>query len=269
MTDSRKNTYTPMNPGTKLVKTGVANEPESQTVDIKEYQAAIGSVMYAMLGTRPDIAYTISKLAQYSSDPRLEHWKALMQLLRYLDTTADHGLTYDGHHDDGIEPALVGYTDSDWANDPDSRRSVTGYLFRMAGGAVSWKSKRQPTVALSSTEAEYIAASEATREAANWLTFLRELGFDVSKPTLILSDNQGSIALAKNPEHHARSKHIDVRHHYLREQVAARAIQLQYINTEEMVADLLTKPLPRDHHRTLANEMGLARHQARSYPRAG
>jgi transposase InsO family protein len=258
MTDSRKNTHTPMNPGAKLVKTGLVNAPVSQTVDIKEYQAAVGSIMYAMLGTRPDIAHSISKLAQYSSDPRLEHWKALMQLLRYLATTADHGLVYDGHHDDGIEPTLVGYTDSDWANDPDSRRSVTGYLFRMAGGAISWKSKRQPTVALSSTEAEYMAASEAAREAANWRTFLRELGFDMSEPTLILSDNQGSIALAKNPEHHARSKHIDVRHHYVREQVASQAIRLQYINTEEMVADLLTKPLPRDRHHALAKEMGLA-----------
>jgi len=257
MEESRMTTYTPLNTGVKLVKSGLANEPESETVNIKEYQAAVGSIMYAMLGTRPDIAHAISKLAQYSSDPRKQHWNAVKQLVRYLATTADYGLTYNGEHEGDMEPHLVGFTDSDWGNDQDTRRSTTGYVFRMAGGVISWKSKRQPTVALSTTEAEYMAACDATREAISWRTFLAGLGFDMSKPTLIYSDNQGSIALSKNPEHHARSKHIDVRHHYVREQVALGSVAFQYITTSEMVADALTKALPRDRHNALIKEMGL------------
>jgi transposase InsO family protein len=271
LSDSRMTTSTPMNAGAKLVKTGLAGAPESKAVDARAYQACVGSIMYAMLGTRPDIAHTVSRLSQYNSDPRLEHWNALMQLVRYLAATANHSLVYTGQKsktvsphlvtsfdgDKTAQPELIGFTDSDWANDLDTRRSMTGYLFRVAGGAISWKSRRQPTVALSTTEAEYMAASEAAREAVYWRMFLTALGFDVSQPTLIMSDNQGSIALSKNPEHHERTKHIDVRHHYLREQVESKTIKLDYISTDQMVADALTKPLARDRHRMLAKEMGL------------
>jgi transposase InsO family protein len=257
MEDSRRTTVTPMNPGMKFIKSGIVGDTNSEVVNIKQYQAAVGAIMYAMLGTRPDIAYSISKLAQYSNEPREQHWKAVKQLLRYLATTSNYCLTYSGNHNNNDEPKLLGYCDSDWANDYEDRRSTTGYVFMTAGGAISWKSKRQPTVALSSTEAEYMAASEATREAINWRMLLNELGFDITKPTIILSDNQGSIALTKNPEHHARSKHIDIRHHYVREQVALGSVEMNYINTDDMTADVLTKPLARDRHAKLINKMGM------------
>lgn len=255
--NSRRDTHTPMNMGVKLVKTGLAGEPESESVEIKEYQSAVGSIMYAMLCTRPDIAYPISRLAQFSNDPRKAHWKAVMQLIRYLATTSDYCIVYDGKHDEHSQPILIGYTDSDWGKHLEDRRSVTGYVFCMAGGAISWKSRRQPTVALSTTEAEYMAACEATREAVSWRMLLIELGLNMREPTVIMSDNQGSIALTKNPEHHARSKHIDIRHHYVREQVALGSVAITYISTDNMVADVLTKPLTRDRHTKMIRLMGV------------
>jgi hypothetical protein len=256
LANSKRATYTPMNPGMKFTKVGLLGDAESPRVDSKQYQTVIGCIMYAMLGTRPDISFTISRLAQFNNDPREQHWNAVKQLLLYLATTADHGISY--KYVEGVEdPQLVGFTDSDWANDQDSRRSTTGYVFCMAGGAISWKSRRQPTVALSTTEAEYMAACDATREAVSWRAFLSEIGFDVSTPTTMFSDNQGCIALAKNPEHHARSKHIDIRHHYVREQVALGTVMFEYIPTDDMVADVLTKPLARDRHTALIKEMGL------------
>ena len=257
MEDSRRETYTPMNPGMRLVKSGLFGEDESKSVDATQYQAAVGSIMYAMLGTRPDIGFSISRLAQYSNDPREQHWNAVKQLVRYLATTANYCLTYKGGGNNTTEPELTVYTDSDWAADYDTRRSTTGYLFQLAGGAISWKSKRQPTVALSTTEAEYMAACEATRETINWRMFFGELGFDTGNPTIIKSDNQGSIALGKNPEHHSRSKHIDIRHHYVREQVILGTVKFQYVSTNEMTADILTKALARDRHTLLTKEMGI------------
>lgn len=270
MEDSRRETYTPMNPGMRLVKSGLFGEDESKSVDATQYQAAVGSIMYAMLGTRPDIGFSISRLAQYSNDPREQHWNAVKQLVRYLATTSNYCLTYRGEANNTAEPELTVYTDSDWAADHDTRRSTTGYLFLFAGAPISWKSKRQPTVALSTTEAEYMAACEATREAMNWRMFLGELGLDTNNPTIIMSDNQGSIALSKNPEHHARSKHIHIRHHYVREQVLLGTVKFEYVSTNEMTADILTKALSRDRHALLTKKMGIdARPIARIHSLSG
>lgn len=122
---------------------------------------------------------------------------------------------------------------------------------------MSWQSKKQPTVALSSVEAEYMAATQATREAMWWRKLLHELGIQSYPTTTIYSDSQGSIALSKNPEHHGRSKHIDIRHHFVREQVVAGVVALQYVPTEEMMADVMTKPLSRDKHVKLIHRMGV------------
>jgi hypothetical protein len=164
---------------------------------------------------------------------------------------------YRGTGNDDAEPVLIGYSDADWGNSLDDRRSTTGYVFKLAQGAISWRSKRQSTVAQSSTEAEYMALSEATREAVSWRMFLGELGLDIREPTTILADNQGSIALSKNPEHHARTKHIDIKYHYIREQVSNEAVSIYYINTEAMIADVLTKPLARPHHHKLIAQFGI------------
>jgi hypothetical protein len=180
-------------------------------------------------------------------------------VLRYLKGTMDYKLHYGSVVTNVKKTPLQfhGFCDSDWGADIDDRRSVTGYVFILGGGAVSWQSKKQPTVALSSVEAEYMAATQATREAMWWRKLLHELAIQSYPTTIIHSDSQGSIALSKNPEHHARSKHIDIRHHFVREQVAAGTITLQYIPTEDMLADVLTKPLSREKHTRLVHDIGV------------
>jgi ribonuclease HI len=161
-------------------------------------------------------------------------------VLRYLQGTSCLGLKYQS---DGTDSAqIVGYCDASWANDPDTRKSVTGYVFFLAGGPISWSSKRQPTVALSTAEAEYMALSAAAQEA-KWLSmFMGELGFQQDTIT-IYSDNQSAIAIANNPVHHARTKHIDLRHHFIRECVENNIIMLKYITSAKQIADIFTKPL--------------------------
>jgi hypothetical protein len=154
-------------------------------------------------------------------------------------------------------PSITGYCDSDWGSDPNDRRSVTGYAFVMCGGAVSWQSKRQKSIALSSVEAEYMAARAAAQEAIWWRSFLRDLGHNVTQPTVLHTDNQGSIAIAKNPEWHAKTKHIDIQYHFTREHVADRDVELRYIPTEHMPADTLTKPLAKVKHMETARLLGV------------
>ena len=156
-----------------------------------------------------------------------------------------------------LHEELVAYSDSDWAGDQDDRHSTSGCLFVLAGAAINWLSKKQATVALSTAEAEYIALS-ATAQEVTWLRrLLGDLGATPAAPTEVMEDNQGAIALGKNPVNHARTKHIDIRYHYVREAVEDGLISLTYCPTKEMVADLLTKPLPRGQFEILRSRMGL------------
>jgi hypothetical protein len=145
-----------------------------------------------------------------------------------------------------LTPQLVAYTDSDWASNQDDRRSVTGYVFVLSGGPISWASRRQKTVAQSTVEAEYMATAEAVKETIWWRRFLGELAQPTDSPTPLYSDNAGSISLAQNPEHHARTKHIDVKYHLTREHLQLGTISLQRVPTKENTADVFTKALPRD-----------------------
>ena len=152
---------------------------------------------------------------------------------------------------------MLGYCDSDWGASIDDRRSVSGTVFTIAGGAVTWQAQKQKSVALSTVEAEYMAACLATKDAVWLRAFLVGLGLSASAPTNILCDSQGAIALTKNPEHHQRSKHIDLRYHFVREQVTGGAIALVYTSTSDMVADQLTKPLSKEMHNRCIRGMGL------------
>ena len=240
---------TPMEPGLRLEPLQAGVEP----FDVP-YQQLIGSLMYLMLATRPDIAYAVSQLSRFSGKPSEAHWKAGKRLLRYIKGTLDYGLTY---HRSSTPTPLLGYSDADWSNDPATSRSVGGYAFILAGGAISWSSALQPLVALSSTEAEYIALTDAAKEAVWLRTFFEEIQRQLSGPLSLLGDNQGSIALGKNPEFHKRTKHMKRRYHFVREAVDTGDVSLDFIPTQEMVADVLTKALTRELHAKHRSGLGV------------
>lgn len=251
MEDS-KPTPTPIATGTTLHK---ATDSDA-LVDLKPYQSLVGSQMYAMLCTRPDIAYAVSQVSRHGSAPTATHQSTGKRGFRYLNTTSTIGITYDGSH--GLE--LEAYCDADYAAS-EGRKSMMAFLFKLAGAAVSWMSKLEPTVAISSTESEYMALLQAVKESIWIQRFLKELGrySMVKNVDRIMEDNQGAIALAHNPEYHARTKHIDVQYHFVRECVEMGKVELVYCPTEDMVADALTKPLARDRHWNLVGKMGLER----------
>jgi hypothetical protein len=220
------------------------------------YSKAIGSLMYLMLGTRPDIAYAVSCLSRFMSNPTSIHVNALIRVFRYLRGTSDMELVYRGHLE-----ALVGYTDADWAGDAETRRSTSGYTFNLGSAPISWSSKRQNVVALSSCEAEYMGETQAAKEAIWLRTLLSQLLEQGEKPvaTIIYGDNQSAIKLSKNPEFHSRTKHIDIQHHFVREAHANGHVNIEYVPTEQQVADGLTKPLPKDAFVRFRSALGIER----------
>jgi hypothetical protein len=235
-----KTSVTPMDAnGSNLVS--APKDYMASSVDTKEYQRLIGSLMYAMLGSRPDIAFAVSMVSRFASNPTPEHVTAAKRILRYLRGTLDYQLTYRGDL-----AALTGYSDADWAGDKETRRSTGGFVFNVGSGSISWSSKRQATVALSSCESELMAETQAAKEAV-WLSkFLAQVLHQDQVAVVIHCDNQGAIALAKNDQFHARTKHIDIREKWVREAVAAKKVTLEYIPTNLQLADGLTKPLPKD-----------------------
>jgi hypothetical protein len=245
--ESCKPKSTPLSSSLKLSKTG---EPLGPSVP---YSALVGSLLYLSICTRPDIAQAVGVCARFMSCPTVDHWAAAKGIVRYLNDTASYRLNFSAK-----EPLIIGYCDADYAGDVDTRRSTTGYTFIYAGAAISWQSRRQPTVAASTTEAEYMAAANAAKEGL-WLRKLCvDLGLtSVPGPTLIYADNQSAITLLKNPVTSVRSKHIDVAYHFARERVARGEIGFEYIATDKMIADALTKALPPAKHVYCCQGMGL------------
>ena len=241
----------PMNTG-RLEPAGedYCAEPEFKT----QYQSAVGTLMYAMLGTRPDIAYAVSSVSRYAANPTPAHMTAVKRIFSYLRGTIDLQLTFRGKLTD-----LVGYSDSDWGGDPTTHRSTAGFVFNIGSGAISWSSKRQPTVALSTCEAEYQAQTQAAKEAVWLRSLLQDLNPTEQTPyaTIIYCDNQSAIALAKDPKFHPRTKHIAIQHHWVREKIAEQVVDLEYIQTSKQVADGLTKALPKDTFIAFCDALGL------------
>ncbi|KAK8916316.1 hypothetical protein KSP39_PZI023164 [Platanthera zijinensis] len=221
------------------------------------YASAVGSLMYAMVCTRPDIAQAVGVLSRYMAKPGKEHWNAVKRVFRYLRGTSNYSICYEGA-ETGRVLNVVGHVDSDWGGDLDSRKSTSGYVFTLFGGAVSWMSRRQGVVALSSTEAEYMALTHASKEAI-WLGRLcGELSFEQG-PVKPWCDSQRAIQLAKNPAFHARTKHIDIQFHFIREKVEKQVVQLEKVDTKENSSDFLTKAVPIAKFEWCATAVGLKR----------
>jgi hypothetical protein len=216
------------------------------------YQEAVGSLMYASLGTRPDITYAVQTVSRFSKNPGQAHWEAVKRIFRYLKGTKEFWLTYGGQ-----KKEFKGYADADGSMAED-RHAISGYAFLLHGGAVSWAAKRQEIVSLSTTESEYVAVTHASKEAL-WLRSLITQLFDVELgPSTLFSDNQSAIALTKDHQYHPRTKHIDIRFHFIRWIIENGSIRLIYCPTEDMLADILTKALPSPKVKHFAVELGLA-----------
>jgi len=242
--------HTPMDPKIKLTP---IEEPAEKGNRSNNYASLIGSLMYAAVATRPDIAYSVYRLASYTANPDINHWGAAKRILRYLKGTKDLGITYKKSEN---HINLVGYSDASFANN-DDRTSVSGYTFISNGGAITWGSKKQSVVSLSTTEAEYICLSDAAREVT-WLRNLyKEIGFEEKEPTLIYGDNEGALAIARNPQYHKRTKQFDIKNHYVRDQLKTGKITLKYLRTAEMTADIFTKALPKSEHQKHMSKLGL------------
>jgi len=216
------------------------------------YHEAVGLLMYAALGTCPDVAFAVQTVSRFSTKPGSTHWEAVKRIFRYLKGMTDLWLTY------GISKMdLTGYADADGSMAED-RHAISGYAFMIHGGAVSWSAKRQEIIALLTTEAEYVAITHAAKEAL-WLRSLLSQLFDiVLDSTTLFSDNQSAIELMKDHQYHARTKHIDIRFHFIRYIVEGGSIRLVYCPTDDMTADTLTKALLSTKAKHFASQLGLS-----------
>lgn len=235
---------TPMDEGAaRSLRRPLPSDPPFDVAAVNDlpYRSLVGSLMYLAVGTRPDISFAVSKLCQFLDCYRRDHWLAAVRVVRYLKGTRNLSLVLGGSH--ALD--LIAFSDSSFADCPDTRRSTMGFCTSLGGAVATWSARRQKTVTISSCEAEYIALSETSREILWLRQFLRELNLLNSSPAILLCDNNGSMVLAADPTHHSRSKHIDVKHHFIRERVDEGSVDLWRVPSADNLADIFTKPLPR------------------------
>ncbi|KAK2977907.1 hypothetical protein RJ640_002957 [Escallonia rubra] len=232
MGDSKEKA-TPMEPNLKLKK-----DKGKPLKDARKFRQLVGSLIYLTI-TRPEISYSVSVVSQFMQNPRTPHLEAARRILRYVKGTLDYGLLYK-RCDNFV---LSGFTDADWAGDTNDRHSTSGYCFNTGSAAVSWCSKKQNIVVLSSTEAEYVAATMATQECVWLKRLIGDMFCEVDYAVQIKCDNESAIKLASNPIFHARTKHIEVRYHFVREKVLSEDVELLSVRTNDQVADIFTKAL--------------------------
>ncbi|KAM0989066.1 hypothetical protein FF1_013044 [Malus domestica] len=240
---------TPVECRVKLTK-----HDEGESVDPTFFKSLVGSLCY-LTCTKPNILYVVGLVSRYMENPTTTHLKTVKRILRYLKGTVNFGLFYSSS--DNYK--LVGYSDSDWAGDSEDRKSTTGFVFFMGDTAFTWMSKKQPIVTLSTCEAEYVAATSCVYHAIWLRNLLKELSMPQEEPTEIYVDNKSTIALAKNPVFHDRSKHIDTRYHYIRECIARKDVQVEYVKSQDQIADIFTKPLRQEDFVRLRNTIGVTR----------
>lgn len=211
--------------------------------------------MYLAIGTRPDIAYAVSVASRFLEKPTVVHERATKRILRYIKKTLNFGILY-------TQDSLVGiraYSDADFAGDTGTRKSTSGSILLYGNNVVSWSSERQQSVSLSTTESEYVAASQCVKELIWLLNLLREILNGDSINATLYMDNQSAIRLVKNPEFHKRSKHIDIRYHFIREKYEEKCFELEYISTHDMLADIFTKALPATKFNEFVNRLNICK----------
>ena len=244
---------TPLEPGTKWTSDAAVTESNFP------YQELVGCLMYLAVSTRPDIAYVTNCLARYVSSPSSNHVAVAKRVLKYLHGTKSVGILLG----DSSPSFLEGYCDANYGGCEETRRSTTGYVFTMHGSLISWQTKLQKTVAVSTTEAEYMAAASAAKEALYLRKVLNDVGFGAQCIT-IHCDNQGAVNLTKNALTVSRTKHVDIAHHFVRNRVCRGELKFQYISTNEQLADFLTKALGPSKLQAALKTLGLLDHQAMS-----
>ena len=222
---------------------------------LKRYQELVGCLLYLTGCTRPDIAQAVGILSRFMSAPTDMHMSCVKQVIRYLAGTPNLGLKYSSGNDE-----MIGYCDADFAGDVDKRKSTSGHVFILNGAAISWVSRLQKTVAMSTCEAEFMAASDAAKEALWLRRLLAELIGDI-KSTKIYIDNQGALKLIHHPHAHQRTKHIDIGYRFIQERVERGELICEYIETANMVADCTTKTVPLAKLTENIRDMGLRKQE--------
>nr|KAE8936552.1 hypothetical protein PF009_g13517 [Phytophthora fragariae] len=238
--ENAKPCLTPLEPGVQFTK---ADEPQTEEdkakMKSKPYRSLVGSLMYLACGTRPEISVAVAKLSRFLENPGEKHWDAGIKVVRYLLKTKDVGIVYDGL----LGTQLEAYSDADWAGNRDDRRSVSGMLLMLCGAPVVWRSTFQKTVALSSTEAEYMALSDCVKACVWMRRLLKDIGAEQVGATVIYEVNQGAMGLAKNVGYQARTNHIDIRYHFIRDKVVSNEVEPEYVDAKNQLADFMTKGL--------------------------
>src|SRR5277367_6574768 len=248
-----KSATTPFEKGTKLK---LATKGDT-FCNLKLYQELTGSLNHLAVFTRPDIAFTVFKLSKFNANPTNTHFKAALHVLRYLKSTRNYCIVYRRSPTVPITD-IIGYSDANFASDEDDRKSYTGYVFIINGGPVSWSTHKQHTVALSSMEAEYMALSDAAREAIARKQLFDELRVpSASRPIPLLTDSQTALEISDNPARYRQAKHIDVRYHAVRHYIHDGKIQIDYVPSTHQPADIFTKALETTKHKRFCQMIGL------------
>ncbi|XP_022157372.1 uncharacterized protein LOC111024092 [Momordica charantia] len=225
---------------------------ENELVDPTAYRSLVGSLQYLTL-TRPDIHFYVNKACQHMQQPQMQHLRDVKCILRYLKHSLNHGISF--RKNSSLN--LYAFCDADWAACPTTRRSTSGIYVFLGSNIISWSSKKQPTVSRSSSKAEYRSIANATAELT-WITFLlRDIGIPLTKPPELFSDNMSALQMSINPVFHAIKKHIELDYHFVHEKVALGSLITQYIPTHDQLADICTKPLPKNMFKSLASKQGV------------
>lgn len=213
-------------------------QDDSGTTDAHTYRRLVGGFIY-LVNTKPDLAYSVGMVSRYMSNPTKFHFSVAKRILRYISGTLDFGLWYE--HVSVFN--LIGFSDSDWAGSMEDRKSTSGSVFILGSTAITWSSKKQHVTALSTTEAEYIAVTASACQAIWLQRLISDMGQDIGDAIQIFCNNKSTISIAKNPTLHGRTKHIDIRYHFIRELISNGKVILKFCSTEDQKADMFTKAL--------------------------